>query len=90
MSWGDPPSHPAKKLPGGQQDLGHGVVLRVLREGYQQTKTFRSGSNKVAQGLKEAFQFQNPIFLLVIVPIPCLGLNLIDPRSSFKIKVQLN
>ena len=66
-----------KKLPGGQKDLGHGQG-----EGYQQTKTFRGGSNKVAQGLKAAFQFQNPIFLLVIVPIPFLGLDLIDPRSS--------
>ena len=82
MSLGDPPFPQPKKLPGGQQEQGHGVVLHDQGEGYQQTKTFRSGSNKVAQGLKEAFQFQNPIFLLVLVPIPFLGLDLIDPRSS--------
>ena len=33
-----------KKLPGGQQDQGHGVVLHDQGEGYQQPKTFRIGS----------------------------------------------
>ena len=39
--------------------------------------------------LKEVSQFQisnwvqNPIFLLEIGPIPFLGLDLIDPRSSY-------
>ena len=49
----------------------------------------RSGSSQVAQVVKEVFHFQipywdqNSINLLVIGPIPFLGLDLIDPRSSF-------
>ena len=78
----------AKTIPGGQQDHGHGVVLHNQGKGYQQTKTFRSGSSQLAQVVKEVFHFQipdwdqNPIILLVIGPIPFVGLDLIDPRSS--------
>ena len=75
----------------GQQDQGHEVVLHDhdQGEGYQQPKAFRSESSQVPQGVKEVSQFQisnwdqNPIFLLEVIPIPFLGLDLIDPRSSF-------
>ena len=77
-----------KKLPCGQWDQGYGVVLHDQGEGYQQTKLLEVG---VAQVVKEVFCFQipywdqNSIILLVIGPIPFLGLDLIDPRSSLHI-----
>ena len=62
------------------------MVLHDQGEGYQQTKLLEVG---VAQVVKEVFHFQipyweqNSIILLVIGPISFLGLDLIDPRSSF-------
>ena len=35
-----PPPNKPKKLPGGQQDQGHELVLHDQGEGYQQPKTF--------------------------------------------------
>ena len=61
-------------------------MLHDQGEGYQQTKLLEVG---VAQVVKEVFHFQipywdqNSINLLVIGPIPFLGLDLIDPRSSY-------
>ena len=40
MSWDDPPNK-ANKLPGGQQDQGHEVVLHVQEEVYQSFLAFR-------------------------------------------------
>ena len=60
-----------KKLPGGQQDQGHEVVLHDQGEGYQLPKTIRIGNSKVTLGVKEVSQFQipnwdqNPIFFLI-------------------------
>ena len=42
-----PLTHPAKKLPGGQQDQGIEVVHHDQREGSQQPKSFRNGSVSV-------------------------------------------
>ena len=36
-----PLTHPAKNLPGGQQDQGHEVVLHVQEEFYQSTLTLK-------------------------------------------------
>ena len=41
----DPSSQ--KNWPGGQRDQGHGVVLHVQEEGYQEPTTFRIGSSQV-------------------------------------------
>ena len=46
MSWDNPPYQP-RKIPGGQQDQGHEIVLHANREGYQQPKAFRSESSQV-------------------------------------------
>ena len=37
----DPWTHPAKNLPSGQHNQGHGVVLHFQEEVYQSTLTFR-------------------------------------------------
>ena len=74
-----PPPNKPKKLPGGQQyqgqDQGEGYLLGV----------------RVAQYLCVSRRCptwdQNSIFLLEIDPIPFLGLDLIDPRSSFLVIV---
>ena len=42
MSWDDPPT---------QQDQGHDVAHHDQGEGYQQPKSFRSGSVSVPQGV---------------------------------------
>ena len=42
-----PPTQQAKKIPGGQQDEGHEVVHHDQGEGYQQPKSFKSGSGSV-------------------------------------------
>ena len=38
-----PPTHQAQKLPAGQQDQGHGVVLHDQGDGHQQKKLFEVG-----------------------------------------------
>ena len=40
-----PLTHPVIKIPDGQQDQGHGVVLHDPGEGYQEPTTLRSGSS---------------------------------------------
>ena len=54
-------------------------ATRDQGEGYQQPQTFKV---EVAKHLCPKWD-QNPIFLLEIGPIPFLGLDLIDPWSSF-------
>ena len=82
--------HPqqAKKIPGGMQDQGHEVVHHDQREGHQQPISLRSGSGSVPQGVKEVSHLEPKFHILVLLeidPIPFLGLDLIDPRSSYYI-----
>ena len=44
MSWDDPHPTSQKKLPDGQQEQGHEIVHHDQGKGYQQSKSFRSGS----------------------------------------------
>ena len=53
------PSIP-KDWPGGQQEQGPGVVLHGSAEGYQEPKTFRSGSSQVTQGVNDMSKVQIP------------------------------
>ena len=48
-----PPPNKPKKLPGRQQDQENEVVHHYQGEGYQQPKSFWSGSVSVPQGFKE-------------------------------------
>ena len=46
------------KLPGGQQEQGHGVVPHDQGEGDQQPKHFRSRNREVTHGANEVSQVQ--------------------------------
>ena len=69
MSWDDPPYPPSQnKIPGGQQDQGHEVFHHDQGEGYQQPKSFMSGSGSVPLKMSRGCPTwdQNSIFLLEI------------------------